>query len=294
MKSFVGAILFICIAISANAQLLWKVSGNGLNAPSYIMGTHHLAPLSIIDSISGLQKAMNETQQVYGELKMSDIHSPSAIQKMQEMIMIKNDTTLKSLLSPQDYETVSKYCKENMMMNLDIAPKLKPAFLLNNIAVIAYIKHIGNFNPKEQLDDYFQIQATHQKKKVDGLETPDFQFNLLYNSLSLKRQAQLLMCTLNNIDNEVETLKRLSKAYMEQNLKLMYEINEEKKENSCDATTEEEDAMIYQRNQTWAKKLPAIMQTAPTFIAVGALHLPGDKGVLNLLRNQGYTVEAVK
>ena len=46
MKSFIGAVLFICVAFSANAQLLWKVSGNGLNQPSYIIGTHHLAPVS--------------------------------------------------------------------------------------------------------------------------------------------------------------------------------------------------------------------------------------------------------
>ena len=61
MKSFIGAVLFICVAFSANAQLLWKVSGNGLNQPSYIIGTHHLAPFSIMDSIAGLKKAMNET-----------------------------------------------------------------------------------------------------------------------------------------------------------------------------------------------------------------------------------------
>ena len=52
--------------------------------------------------------------------------------------------------------------------------------------------------------------------------------------------------------------------------------------------------MIYNRNKTWAEKLPAIMKAAPTFVAVGALHLPGEKGLLNLLKRQGYTVEAVK
>lgn len=137
------------------------------------MGTHHLAPLSVKDGIAGLQKAMDETQQVYGELKMSDIQSPATIQKMQKMMMIESDTTLTTLLSPEDYETANKFCKENLMMDLNMAPKIKPAFLLNNIAVVAYIKHIGNYNPQEQLDTYFQTQAT-QKEKVDGLETPDF------------------------------------------------------------------------------------------------------------------------
>ena len=253
MKSFIGAVLFICVAFSANAQLLWKVSGNGLNQPSYIIGTHHLAPFSIMDSIAGLQKAMNETQQVY-----------------------------------------NKFCKENLMLDLSAAPKLKPAFLLNNVVVAAYVKHIGKFNPQEQLDTFFQSQATQNGKKVDGLETAEFQFNLLFNGYSLQRQAQLLMCTINNINTEVESLKKLTNAYMRQDLNQMLRISEERKGNQCDPTPGEEDAMIYNRNKAWSEKLPAIMKTAPTFIAVGALHLPGDKGLLNLLKKQGYTVEPVK
>lgn len=294
MKTFIGAILFICVALSANAQLLWKVSGNGLESPSYIMGTHHLAPLSITDSIAGLQKAMDETQQVYGELKTSEIQSPATMQIMQKMIMIESDTTLTSLLSPEDYATANKYCKENLMLDLSMAPKLKPAFLLNNIAVVAYVKHVGNYNPKEQLDTYFQTQAIQKNKKVDGLETAEFQFNLLYNGFSLQRQAQLLMCSINNIDKEVETLKRITDAYMKQDLNEMFKINEERKGNQCDALPQEEDAMINNRNQAWAQKLPALMKAAPTFVAVGALHLLGDKGLLSLLKKQEYTVEGVK
>lgn len=294
MKSFIGAVIFICVALSANAQLLWKVSGNGLNEPSYIIGTHHLAPFSIMDSIAGLRNAMNETRQVYGELKMSEMQSPATMQQMQKTMMLEGDTTLTSLLSPEDFATANKFCKENLMMDLSMATKLKPAFLLNNVVVAAYIKHIGKFNPQEQLDTFFQSQATSNGKKVDGLETPEFQFNLLFNGYSLERQAQLLMCTINNIDTEVESLKKLTDAYMKQDLNTMLRVSEERKGNQCDPLPGEEDAMIYDRNKAWSVKLPAIMKAAPTFVAVGALHLPGEKGLLNLLKKQGYTVEAVK
>lgn len=294
MKSFIGAVIFICVAFSANAQLLWKVSGNGLNQPSFIIGTHHLAPFSIMDSIAGLQKALNETQQAYGELKMSEMQIPATMEKMQKAMMIANDTTLTSLLSPEDFEIANKFCKENLMLDLNMAPKLKPAFLLNNVVVMAYVKHIGKFNPQEQLDTFFQSQATQNGKKVDGLETAEFQFDLLFNGSSLQRQAQLLMCTLNNIDTEVENLKKLTNAYMKQDLNTMLQISEERKGNQCDSSASEEDAMIYNRNQSWAQKLPAIMKAAPTFVAVGALHLPGEKGLLNLLKKQGYTLEPVK
>ena len=204
--------------------------------------------------------------------------------------MIDSDTTLTSLLSPEDFETANKFCKENLMLDLSAAPKLKPAFLLNNVVVAAYVKHVGKFNPQEQLDTFFQSQAAQNGKKVDGLETAEFQFNLLFNGSSLQRQAQLLMCTLNNIEN----LKKLTNAYMKQDLNTMFKISEERKGNQCDALPSEEDALIYDRNKTWAQKLPAIMKAAPTFVAVGALHLPGNKGLLSLLKKQGYTVEAVK
>ena len=65
MKKILGILLFIGIALNANAQLLWKISGNGLEKPSYILGTHHLAPLSIKDSIAGLPQAVDCTSQVY-------------------------------------------------------------------------------------------------------------------------------------------------------------------------------------------------------------------------------------
>ena len=102
------------------------------------------------------------------------------------------------------------------------------------------------------------------------------------------------MCTLNHIETEVENLKRLTNAYMNQDLNTMLKISEERKGDQCDALPGEEDVLIYNRNKAWAEKLPAIMKAAPTFVAVGALHLPGEKGLLNLLKRQGYTVEAVK
>lgn len=73
MKKILSILLFISLALNSNAQLLWKISGNGQEKPSYILGTHHLAPLSIKDSIAGLPQAVEGTTQVYGEVVMSDM-----------------------------------------------------------------------------------------------------------------------------------------------------------------------------------------------------------------------------
>ena len=293
MKLKLFLFFLACFSLNTNAQLLWKITGKELKAPSYLMGTHHLAPLSIMDSIKGMQTALNSTTQVIGELNMSDIHKPGNIQLLQKKMMIECDTTLQTLLSPSDYDTVNKFTKEYLNFDLSQMPKVKPAFISNNAVVVIYMKHIGNFNPQEQLDSYFQKQGTEKGKKIEALETLDFQLNILYNSSSLQRQAQLLVCGLSDIPQAINDLKRLTEAYIAQDLNLMLKISEERRGNSCDPSPQEMESMMTARNKTWAKKLPALIETAPSFIAVGALHLPGEEGLINLLRAQGYQIEAV-
>ncbi len=291
----ITTLLLVCFCIAnVQAQLLWKVSGNGLSQPSYIMGTHHLAPLSIKDKIAGMQQALDATTQVYGELDMSGMMKPETMQMMQKLMVTQTDTTFQSLFTPEEYEGINKFCKENLMFDIAMMPKLKPAFISNNMLVVLYMKNIGGFNPQEQLDTYFQNQALTAGKKVGGLETYAFQFDMLYNGTSLQRQAELLLCLYNNQQKYIGMTKELTDLYMAQDLAGMLKLNEAKEGNQCDALPGEDEAMIDNRNKNWATQLPAIMQAAPTFVAVGALHLPGEHGLLNLLKQKGYTVEAVK
>lgn len=86
----------------------------------------------------------------------------------------------------------------------------------------------------------------------------------------------------------------ITKAYFAQDLKAVNDAMEEKLNNSCDATPEERNELVYNRNTDWVKKMPEIMKKKSTLFAVGAGHLPGEKGVLELLKKAGYKVESVK
>ncbi len=294
MKKILGLFLISLFAVSAQAQLLWKVSGNGLDKPSYVMGTHHLAPLGVKDKIEGMKQALSETTQVYGEVDIKEMMNQENMKLMQQVMVTQSDTTFQSLFTPEDYKAISAFCKDNMMFDLTAMPKVKPAFISNNIIVILYLKTMINFNPQEQLDTFFQMQAQEKGKKTAGLETIDFQFNLLYNSSSLKRQAELLLCTFKDQDNALRLAKRLTDLYVAQDIEGMHKLSQEKQGAPCDWTPAEEAAMISDRNTKWMKELPAILKEAPTFVAVGALHLTGEQGLLNLLKQKGYTVEPVK
>lgn len=293
MKKVLSLLLFFSLALNIHAQLLWKISGKGLEKPSYIFGTYHLSPLSIKDSIAAMPQALSETAQVYGEVNMADMMSPAFLQNMQQQMMLPKDSTLQSLFTPEEYETVGKVVKENMMVDISLLAQLKPAAINQQLVVMIYMKHTPGFNPQQQLDTYFQQQAQQQGKKVGGLETAQSQVDILFNSQSLRRQAKLLHCVTSDIEKTLSQSKRLIEAYQKQDLDAVLQLLEERDGNSCDPLPGEMEALIDNRNKAWVEKIPAIMTDAPTLFVVGAGHLPGTNGVLNLLKQQGYTVEGM-
>ncbi|NDV84067.1 TraB/GumN family protein [Bacteroides sp. 51] len=294
MKKIIGTLFFIGLALSANAQLLWKVSGNGLEKPSYIFGTHHLASYSILEKVEGLMPAFDETSQVVGELKMSDMQSSAAMQIMQQQMMMTGDQTIKGLFTEDEYNMVNKFVKENMQFDLAMMPKLKPAFITNNIVLLLYMKNVKGYNPQEQLDTYFQTKAQEKGKEVAALETMEFQVNLLFNSTPVERQAEVLACTLSDVDKTLSDTQKLADAYMAQDLKTILELATKKDGTKCDPLPGELEALTDNRNVIWMEKLPGMMKEQPTFVAVGALHLVGKKGLINLFKEAGYTIEPVK
>lgn len=290
----IATLLFLYI-IPLQAQLLWKISGKGLTQPSYVFGTNHLSKLSILDKIQGYKAAFESTRQVVGEVETKDIQSPSTVMLMQKKMMINNDTTFKMLFSSEDYARVEKCITENIpMMNMSMIQKICPAFLTNQLSVVLYMKQVGNIDMSEQLDSYFQKEGESKGKTIIGLETYEQQFDLLWTSQPLKRQAELLVCLVDNFKEEAEKEVKISKLYESQDLNGMFKLAEEKDGTKCDSYPTEEARLIFNRNRAWMNELPTMINKAPTFIAVGALHLAGPEGLLSLLKKAGYTITPVK
>ena len=290
MKRFLTLLLVVAATLGAQAQLLWKVSGNGLDKPSYLFGTYHLASLGIKDSIAALPQMQQDVQQVYGEIIMADMMKPETLMKMQQQMMLPADTTLKSLFTPEEFEVVSQAVQEYLKVDITLLDRMKPAALFQQLTVLFYVKHTPGYNPQEQLDASFQQDATKAGKKVGGLETVQSQLDILFNK-PLRRQAEDLYCFLSDPAKAERQAKEVIAAYAAQDLDTVLRLMEEKEGTKCDPTPEEMAQLLYDRNHNWAKQMPALMQAAPTLFVVGAGHLPGEQGLLALLKAQGYTVE---
>ena len=291
------AVLFV---LNAPAQLLYKITGNQLASPSYVLGTYHFAKVSFVDSIPGMRAAMDATSQVYGELDMSDITSQETLQKMQQAMMLPEGTTLQSLLTADEMTRLNAFMKDLLgadMTHPMIAQqmgRMTPEALQTQFTLLTFLKRHPGFDVQHQFDSYFQEEAARQGKPVGGFETMDFQIETLFKGRTLERQKQMLMCLVDNREFMELMSDEIVNAFYSQNLEAISKALNEKMGGQCDNTPEEEDRLIYDRNANWLKLMPAIMADKPTLFVVGAAHLPGERGVLQLLRHAGYEVEGVK
>lgn len=301
MKRFAFIVLLLAAVFTgAGAQLLYKITGNSLSKPSYIVGTYHLAPATFADSIPGMRDAMAQTEQVCGELEMKELMTPEGTQKMMQAMMLSEGKTLKDILSADEMARLNAFMAKlvgadmNNPMVAQQMGRMSPQALNTQFTLIMYMEQTSGFNPAELIDNHFQKVAMEAGKPVKGLETMDFQIKTLFQGVPLDRQKQLLMCLIDNEDYYAAMVVKLTKAYFTQDIVAVKAVMDEKQGTACDSTPEEDAELIYKRNADWLTKMPAIMAEKPTLFAVGAAHLPGDKGVVNLLRNAGYKVEAVK
>ena len=196
------------------------------------------------------------------------------------------------LYSDEDYRFVSETLASlTGGTSLDQMGMLKPAAIQLSVVMLIYAKFFPELNLENTLDVRIQSDATKELKPVIGLETIDSQIHVLFGVMNLQRQADVLLCGLKNMDKTVSEVSDLIKNYNQGNLNKLYDLLEDT--SYCPSTKEEKDAINKDRNNAWMLKLPEIMRGKSSFIAVGALHLAGEVGLLNLLEKAGYKVEPV-
>lgn len=292
MKRFSTAFVISLLTITSLAQkgkedntLLWKISGNGLEKPSYLFGTIHM--LCADDAIlsSKMKEIINSCDEVYFEVDMDNLFEMmGALGKMK----MKGDTTLKDLLSEAEYKKVKKYFEEKgSMLPFSMLETYKPILAASTLEQGAL--PCDNTAIMEQV---IMQEAKKTNKKISGLETMSYQAGVL-DSIPYKLQAIQLLSYIDSAstgDKENKQLNELFAAYNNQDLKKLEELMVETDPGMAEFT----DILLYHRNQNWVHKLKTLLPGKFLLIAVGAGHLPGEKGLINLLRKEGYSVTPVE
>ena len=292
MKKLISLALLALVSLTAtvSAQILWKVEKPGSDKVSYILGTHHFAPLSVLDSLQDLPAALQNCDRLYGELDMEVMNSPASMMKMQQFLMAPADSTLDKVLTPLQLDSVKNVMDKltGGQLPFEMLYSLKPSGISTQIAAIMSMQIFPELNPMEGLDKTMQDRAKALGKPVGGLETLDFQMQTLYGR-PIAKQAEGLMKNIRDIDTEAVRAKELASSYMNQDLDAILKAMIEE-----ESDPEEYEQLLYSRNDNWVKQLAAEIPSESLMVVVGAGHLPGERGVLNQLRNLGFTVTPAK
>ena len=286
LKSILSAIILTITSIfSSNAQVLenstlWKISGNGLEAPSYLFGTIHITCDATLEE--NVKKALDETEQLVLEI---DIDDPNMQAKMLQGMYMKDGKSLKDIVSEEDYKAIDDLMKKHVGMSVDMMQTMKPFFLTATL----YPKLL-DCNMQSFETELMKVSQA-QKEDIYGLETIDDQLNV-FDEIPYEDQARdLVRSAKDDLAYDKKMFSKMLKIYNAKDINAMLDMMNDEEYTSV---SEHQDKLLDNRNKNWIPKIETYAKSKPTFFGVGAGHLAGENGVIKLLRKAGFSVEAIK
>lgn len=257
--------------------LLFEVSGAG-PAPSYLFGTIHSDDPRVLTLPARVQAGFD----LADGFVMEAIPDPEAVEKARRVMVFDDGRRLSAILPMDLYRQVVEAAASRGLTTAAIEP-LKPWALVTLLS--APPSRSGEF-----LDLLLYRTAQEQGKPVAGLETLSEQMAIL-DGLTEAEQIALLRETLATIGELGEVQTRLVAAYVRRDLDSLAQLNAMyRRWGSPDLTERVQELAIDERNARMAERLRPLLDQGGRFIAIGALHLPGPKGVLQRLADAGLVV----
>ena len=282
---FIALITFLFQFLQTYAQqttkgLLWEISGNGLSQPSYIFGTIHLICPDNFFIPKGTEEKFKIAQQVFLEIDMDD---PQIMMKTQKLMISADGKKLKDIMNESDYQIFSKYFKKISGMDVVMFGSAKPMVYMS----FALMKSAGCPMPKSY-EEYFVKEAKTEKKEVFGLETIEDQVAVM-DRATTEQQVGWLMDAVKETENGNSIYDQMIDLYKKQDIEALTKMIS----GQMVGMKGMQDELLDKRNQNWIPVIEQNISQKSTFFAVGAGHLGGEKGVLKLLQQKGYTLKSL-
>jgi uncharacterized protein YbaP (TraB family) len=271
------------VKTTASSGLLYEISGNKLKKPSYLFGTIHLMCEKDMFPAEKLKGYIKQTEQIMLELDLDD---PVVMQKATKGLMLPDGKTMKNYLKPEEYAKVDELFKNYLGVSFDQFQTFKP--VLASVVLLTSPKVI-DCQPPTAYDAFLAQTAAANKMPILGLETVEAELAAL-DSLPFDKQIEALNKMAANPEKSFGEFKSMYQIYLTQNSDELYNLTV--KEFKAGGISQEK--LLDERNTNWIPVIEKNIQVTPSFIGVGAGHLGGKKGVVNLLRSKGYKLTPIK
>lgn len=261
---------------SASAKsLLWEVSGNGLEKPSYIYGTIHLICENDFKITDKVKRAFDKSSQLVLE---ADVFNPEMMNAVKQEMM--SDVPLSKKLTAADYALVDSILQLKCSMPLNTLDHFKLSVVMSLLASKLFPCAIP-----QSYEASFDKMAKEKNMHRAVLEEVVAQIRFLNKAYT---DSQII-AQVKSFDSSVAGTNEMVAMYKAEDINGLYKYMTNP--DLMDENTIK--WMLVERNNNWAEKMPAMMKKESNFFAVGAAHLPGSIGILALLKAKGYTVKPI-
>jgi uncharacterized protein YbaP (TraB family) len=263
-------------------DFLWKVTGK--TGTVYLVGSVHMLTQDFYPLSKTLDDAFKESDLLVEEADLAELLAPEAQLMMLSRGMLPSNQSLDKVISPETFATVTKRVAA---LGLPIEPlkRFKPWSLALMLTQIEWQK--AGFDGELGLDRHFYDRARSEGKRVQGLETAEFQIAQL-DGIPMDLQERMLTEALNDLDSEIASISTLTKAWKTGDAPTVERIvlQDMKKEPAI------YERLLVARNRNWLPQIEALFtRSGRAFVVVGAAHLIGPDGLIAMLKARGYQLE---
>lgn len=282
LKSVLVACICMMVFFNGKAQetksLLWKVEGDGIKT-SYVFGTFHMLPKEDFQLKQKVKNAIESSESIVLELDMDD---PNLQSEMMKESVLAEGNSLKNFMDEQEYATLDTYFNEKMGVGMDKFVSFKP-MVLSSMVMMTYLdKGFASY------EGTLIEMAAAQQKEVKGLETVAFQMGM-FDKQPYEEQIDDVVKLLVEDALMKDMFAEMIALYKAEDVHSLYTYMDE----YFDGDIELMERLLHERNANWIPKIGTLSKDEAVFYGVGAGHLGGDKGVINLLKKEGYTVTPI-
>lgn len=281
-KIILMIVAFVAYANSGICQekgLFYEISGNGLESPSYLFGTIHIICEKDFYLGQNVQDKVAAAQKLVLEIDLDD---PNMMQVVFANINNPDGEKITDYLNEDQFKATQQFLLENAAVDIGMMKSMRPFMLLSML----YPKMLECETKAYELE--LMKIAKENEMPVLGLESIEDQLSVFEN-IPLEEQYKNLYDYVSDFEKGRKEFKKLIESYSSKDIERMVEMVGESPEYK-----NYQNIMLDNRNLNWISPMKTMMEDGKMFFAVGAGHLGGEKGIINLLRKEGYNVSPIE
>ena len=279
--------VFACASLLSLSQAIadtsvWSVrSGDNI---IYLGGTVHLLRPGDYPLPDEFEEAYQASSQLYFETDIGSMSDISVQTQMLQQLTYSDDRTLRTVLNDEAYTALSAYTA-TAGLPIAMLEKFKPGLLVSTLQVLVF-QSMG-FTP-QGVDAYFHTRAVGDGKQEGQLETVEEQIGFI-SAMGEGNESEFILLSLKDLAETGDVMEEMRGVWRSGDADGLSELFVEDMKDEAPALY---DSLLLQRNLKWIPQIESMLQDTDTeFVLVGAAHIVGENGLLDLLSQRGYEIE---